>query len=149
MTKEQWTELMNDTKLPWPTIIDDTLKQVFTDKIAKEVFDQILNEAWYRHLSLKHAEEKKPGRREAVEILDNASDVKSYVLISCDKDNGADMHLTGTGKEIMALMVSGAAQFIHSAGEDAPELLKPHVVKVFKAQFLQLLNSVLEDDDDD
>ena len=26
MTKEQWTELMNDTNLPWPVIIDDTLK---------------------------------------------------------------------------------------------------------------------------
>lgn len=151
MTKEQWTELMNDTKLPWPTIIDDTLKQVFTDKVADEVFDQILDAAWDHHLSLGRSSknEKKPGRREAIEILDNASDVKSYVLISCDKDNGADMHLTGTGKEIMALMVSGAAQFIHSSGEDAPELLKPHVVKVFKAQFLQLLNSVLEDDDDD
>lgn len=148
MTKEQWTELMNDTKLPWPTIIDDTLKQVFTDKIAKEVFDQILNEAWYRHLSLKHAEEKKPGRQEAIEILDDAPDVKSYVLITCDENRGADMHLTGTGKEIMALLVSGSAQFIRHAGDDAPDRMKAGVVRMFKTDFINCLKTVLEDDDD-
>lgn len=151
MTKEQWTELMNDTNLPWPVIIDDTLKQYFTDKVADEVFDQILNEAWYRHLSLKHAAEdkKKPGRKEAIEILDDASDTKAYVLVTCDKNRGADMHIKGTGKEIMALLVSASAQFIHSSGDDAPDHLKAGVVRMFGSEFISCLKSVLEDDDDD
>lgn len=151
MTKEQWTELMNDTELPWPVIIDDVLKQVFTDNVADEVFDQIFDAAWDRHLSLGHSSknEKKPGRKEAIEILDNDPNVTAYALISCDKNGGADMHLNGTGKEIMALLVSGSAQFIHSAGNDAPDPLKAGVVRMFKAEFISCLKSVLEDDDDD
>ena len=150
MTKEQWTELMNDTKLPWPVIIDDTLKQYFTDKVADEVFDQILDAAWDHHLSLGRSSknEKKPGRMEAIEILDDASDVKSYVLITCDENRAADMRLAGTGKEIMALLVSGSAQFIHNAGNDAPDRMKAGVVRMFKADFINCLKSVLEDDDD-
>ena len=150
MTKEQWTELMNDTKLPWPVIIDDTLKQVFTDKIADEVFDQILDAAWDRHLALGHSSKnkKKPGRQEAVEILKDASDVEAYALITCDKNGAADMSLTGTGKEIMALLVSGSAQFIRNAGNDAPDRMKAGVVRMFKADFINCLKTVLEDDND-
>ena len=149
MTKEQWTELMNDTKLPWPVIIDDTLKQYFTDKVADEVFDQILDAAWDRHLSLRHGNEKKPGRKEAIEILDGDPNVDAYTLISCDKNGGADMHLNGTGKEIMALLVSGSAQFIHNAGADAPDHLKAGVVRMFGSEFISCLKSVLEDNDND
>ena len=148
MTKEQWTELMNDTKLPWPVIIDDTLKQYFTDKIAKEVFDQILENAWDHHSSTKHGDEKKPGRMEAIEILDDASDVKSYVLITCNEDGAADMRLTGTGKEIMALLISGSAQFIRNSGNDAPDRMKAGVMRMFKTDFINCLKVVLEDDDD-
>ena len=151
MTKEQWTELMNDTKLPWPVIIDDTLKQYFTDKVADEVFDQILNEAWYRHLSLKHAagETKTPCREDAVEILKNDPDVKAHVLITVGDDFNAILNLNGTGKQIMCLLVSGAAQFIQNSGNDAPEKYKSRVIKLFKEEFIEALNAVLEDDDDD
>ena len=148
MTNKQWTELMNDTNLPWPVIIDDTLKQYFTDKVADEVFDQILDAAWDHHLSLRHGDEKKPGRMEAIEILDDASDVKSYVLITCDENGAADMRLTGTGKEIMALLISGSAQFIRNAGNDAPDRMKAGVVRMFKADFINCLKTVLEDDND-
>lgn len=151
MTKEQWTELMNDTNLPWPVIIDDTLKQYFTDKVADEVFDQILNEAWYRHLSLKHAagETKNPCREDAVEILKNDPDVKAHVLITVGDDYNAILNLNGTGKQIMCLLVSGAAQFIQNSGNDAPEKYKSRVIKLFKEEFIEALNAVLEDDDDD
>lgn len=150
MTKEQWTELMNDTNLPWPVIIDDTLKQYFTDKVADEVFDKILDAAWDRHLSLPHAakDKKKPGRKEAIEILDNDPNVNAYVLVSHDNNGGADMHLNGTGKEIMALLVSASAQFIHNAGSDAPDRLKSGVVRMFGSEFISCLKSVLEDDND-
>ena len=151
MTKEQWTELMNDTKLPWPVIIDDTLKQYFTDKVADEVFDQILNEAWYRHLSLKHAagETKNPCREDAVEILKNDPDVKAHVLITVGDDYNAILNLNGTGKQIMTLLISGAAQFIQNSGNDAPEKYQSRVIKLFKEEFIEALNAVLEDDDDD
>lgn len=151
MTKEQWTELMNDTNLPWPVIIDDTLKQYFTDKVADEVFDQILNEAWYRHLSLKHTagETKTPCREDAVEILKNDPDVKAHVLITVGDDYNAILNLNGTGKQLMTLLISGAAQFIQNSGNDAPEKYKSRVIKLFKEEFIEALNAVLEDDDDD
>lgn len=151
MTKEQWTELMNDTNLPWPVIIDDTLKQYFTDKVADEVFDQILDDAWYRHLSLKHAagETKNPCREDAVEILKNDPDVKAHVLITVGDDYNAILNLNGTGKQLMTLLISGAAQFIQNSGNDAPEKYKSRVIKLFKEEFIEALNAVLEDDDDD
>ena len=151
MTKEQWTELMNDTKLPWPVIIDDTLKQYFTDNVAKEVYHQILNDAWYRHLSLKHAagETKNPCREDAVEILKNDPDVKAHVLITVGDDYNAILNLNGTGKQLMTLLISGAAQFIQNSGNDAPEKYKSRVIKLFKEEFIEALNAVLEDDDDD
>lgn len=151
MTKEQWTELMNDTNLPWPVIIDDTLKQYFTDNVAKEVYHQILDDAWYRHLSLKHAagETKNPCREDAVEILKNDPDVKAHVLITVGDNYNAILNLNGTGKQIMTLLISGAAQFIQNSGNDAPEKYKSRVIKLFKEEFIEALNAVLEDDDDD
>ena len=151
MTKEQWTELINDTKLPWPVIVDDTLKQYFTDNVAKEVYHQILDDAWYRHLSLKHAagETKNPCREDAVEILKNAPDVKAHVLITVGDDYNAILNLNGTGKQLMTLLISGAAQFIQNSGNDAPEKYKSRVIKLFKEEFIEALNAVLEDDDDD
>ena len=151
MTKEQWTELMNDTKLPWPVIVDDTLKQYFTDNVAKEVYHQILDDAWYRHLSLKHAagETKNPRREDAVEILKNDPDVKAHVLITVGDDYNAILNLNGTGKQLMTLLISGAAQFIQNSGNDAPEKYKSRVIKLFKEEFIEALNAVLEDDDDD
>ena len=151
MTKEQWTDLMNDTKLPWPVIIDDTLKQYFTEKVANEVFDQILDAAWDRHLSLGHSSKNKknPCREDAVEILKNDPDVKAHVLITVGDDFDATLNLNGTGKQIMCLLVSGAAQFIHNSGNDAPEKYKSRVISLFKEEFIEALNAVLEDDDND
>ena len=148
MTKEQWTELMNDTKLPWPVIIDDTLKQYFTDKVADEVFDQILDAAWYRHLALGHSSknEKKPDRDDAVEILKNDPDVKAHVLITLGDDCNAMLNVAGTGKQLLCLLVSGAAQFIQNAGDDVPKKYKSRIISRFKDEFIEALNAVLEDD---
>ena len=148
MTKEQWTELMNDTKLPWPVIVDDTLKQYFTDNVAKEVYHQILDDAWYRHLSLKHAagETKNPCREDAVEILKNNPDVKAHVLITLGDDCNAMLNVAGTGKQLLCLLVSGAAQFIQNAGDDVPKKYKSRIISRFKDEFIEALNAVLEDD---
>lgn len=126
MTKEQWTELMNDNKLPWPTIIDDTLKQVFTDKIAEEVFNQILDAAWDRHLSLGHFKgEDFSIAKAASEVIDEAK-AKTYVVL-VEKKNGESMEacMQGESTRLKAMFAAGIVDFIREltkeSGEDPTE----------------------------
>lgn len=150
MTKQQQCKVLErDHAVPWLDIIEHELHTTLADKLADQVFGDIVDCAWNFHNTVpEELRQKKPGRQEAIEILDDASDVKSYVLITCDENRGADMHLTGTGKEIMALLVSGSAQFIRHAGDDAPDRMKAGVVRMFKTDFINCLKTVLEDDDD-
>ena len=122
MTKEQWTELMNDNKLPWPTIIDDTLKQVFTDKIAEEVFDQILNTAWDRHLSLGHFKEEEflPAKA-ASDVIDEAG-AHTYVVL-VEKKDGKSMEscMQGKSTSLRAMFAAGIVDFIRELAKESGE----------------------------
>lgn len=126
MTKEQWTELMNDNKLPWPTIIDDTLKQVFTDKIAEEVFNQILDAAWDRHLSLGHFKgEDFSIAKAASEVIDEAK-AKTYVVLVENKDSKSmEACMQGESTRLKAMFAAGIVDFIREltkeSGEDPTE----------------------------
>lgn len=150
MTKKMRRKILErDHAIPWLDIIDRELRAMLTDKLADQALDNIVNCAWNLHCTVpEELRQKKPGRQEAVEILKDASDVNSYVLITCDENRGADMNFTGTGKEIMALLVSGSAQFIRNAGKDAPDHLKAGVVRMFKTDFINCLRTVMEEDND-
>lgn len=122
MTSKQWTELMNDTKLPWPAIIDDTLKQVFTDKIAAEVFDQILNTAWDRHLSLGHFKgEDFSIAKAASEVIDEA-EARTYVVL-VEKKDGKSMEacMQGESTRLKAMFAAGIVDFIRSLAKESGE----------------------------
>ena len=122
MTKEQWTELMNDTKLPWPTIIDDTLKQVFTDKIAKEVYHQILDAAWDRHRSLGHfkGEESFPAKA-ASEVIDESGADNYIVLVEKKDGKGMEAAMKGKPVNLKALFAGGITNFIESLAKESGE----------------------------
>ena len=122
MTDKQWTELMNDTKLPWPTIIDDTLKQVFTDKIAEEVFNQILETAWDRHLSLGHFKgEDFSIAQAASEVIDEA-EARTYVVL-VEKKNGKSMEacVQGESTRLKAMFAAGIVDFIRELTKESGE----------------------------
>lgn len=122
MTKEQWTELMNDTKLPWPVIIDDTLKQYFTDKVADEVFNQILDAAWDRHLSLGHFKgEDFSIAKAASEAIDEAG-ARTYVVL-VEKKDGASMEacMQGESTRLKAMFAAGIVDFIRELSKESGE----------------------------
>jgi hypothetical protein len=153
MTKEQWTELMNDTKLPWPTIIDDTLKQVFTDKIAKEVFHQILDAAWDRHLSLGHSkgEEFFPAKA-ASEVIDEAEADNYIVLVEKKDGKGMETAMKGKPVNLKALFAGGITNFIESlakeTGEDPEDCFLDFASTLFTGCMIVLGKHKGEDKDD-
>lgn len=122
MTKEQWTELMNDTKLPWPTIIDDVLKQAFTDSVREEVFDQILEAAWDRHLSMGNFKgEDFSIAKAASEVIDEA-EARTYVVL-VEKKNGKSMeaYMHGESTRLKAMFAAGIVDFIRSLAKESGE----------------------------
>lgn len=149
--KQQYKVLEKDHAVPWMDIIEHELNVAFTEEIANQVFDNIIKTAWNFHNTVppELRQEKTPDREDAVEILKNDPDVKAHVLITVGDDFNAILNLNGTGKQIMCLLVFGAAQFIHNSGNDAPEKYKSRVISLFKEEFIEALNAVLEDDDDD
>lgn len=122
MTKEQWTELMNDTKLPWPVIIDDTLKQYFTDKVAEEVYDQILNTAWDRHLSLGHFKGEEFSIAQAASKVIDEADARTYVVL-VEKKNGKSMEacMQGESTRLKAMFAAGIVDFIRELTKESGE----------------------------
>lgn len=120
MTKE--IELMNDTKLPWPTIIDGVLKQVFTDSVREEVFNQIIEAAWDRHLSLRHSkgEEFFPAKA-ASEVIDEAG-IDSYIVLVEKKDReGMEAVIKGKTVSLKALFAGGITNFAESLAKESGE----------------------------
>jgi hypothetical protein len=153
MTKEQWTELMNDTKLPWPTIIDDTLKQIFIKETAEELFDRVLEAAWDRHLSLGHFKgEDFSIAQAASEVIDEAG-TDNYIVLAEKKDGkGMETAMKGKPVNLKALFAGGITNFIESlakeTGEDPEDCFLDFASTLFTGCMIVLGKHKGEDKDD-